>query len=250
MHAVGEPGVAVAISRGGAPKHYPHSDPNEDAAGFAYGRNGVCLVVADGHGGCEAAEIALLHLLEEPAEQWTEDAGPLDVKTWRRQSLAALSDVNRKVRRERGGRPSRTTLCLAVALPELGFLFSASVGDSHLFFVQETGVREISPAGEKIGFLGDQHDGPDELAPITRVDVEPLGGVRAVVLATDGLSERGIGVVSPSAAVAEAARLAEQDRPALRGLVTARSLTETALEAHRRNRSGDNLAVATLWLAR
>ncbi len=253
VHAVAEPGVAIALSRGGAAKRYPHSDPNEDAAGFATGRDGFCLTVADGHGGAEAAEIALLHLLGEPAEQWTEDPGPLDARTWRRQALAALSDTNRRVRRERGtraGRAARTTVGLAVALPGLGFLFSAAVGDSHLFFVEAAGVREISPAGEKVGYLGDAYEGPDGLAPITRLDVEPLAGVRAVVLVTDGLSERGIGVVSPAAAVAEAVRIAEQERSRARGLVVARGLAETALEAHRRNRSGDNVAVAVLWLSK
>jgi len=250
---VAEPGVAIALSRGGAAKRYAHSDPNEDAAGFAYGRDGFCLAVADGHGGAEAAEIALLHLLGEPAEQWTEDAGPLDARTWRRQALAALADTNRHVRRERGtraGRAARTTLGLAVALPNLGFLFSAAVGDSHLFFVEGAGVREISPAGEKVGYLGDTYDSPEDLAPITRLDVEPLAGVRAVVLVTDGLSERGIGVASPAAAVAEAVRLADHERGGARGLVVARALAETALEAHRRNRSGDNVAVSVLWLSK
>jgi hypothetical protein len=31
--------------------------------------------------------------------------------------------------------------------------------------------------------------------------------------------------------------------------VLARSLAETALDAHRRNRAGDNVAVAALWLS-
>jgi serine/threonine protein phosphatase PrpC len=253
VHAVAERNVAVALSRGGAPKRYPHSDPNEDAAGFAFGREGYALAVADGHGGAEAAEIALLHLLGEPAEQWTEEPAPLDARLWRRQALAALTDTNRQIRRDRGGRAARaarTTLTLAVALPELGFLFSVAIGDSHLFFVEAAGVREISPAGDKVGFLGDAYEGPDDLAGIARVDVEPLAGVRAVVLATDGLSERGIGVASPAGAVAEAVRLAEQDRGTARGLVVARALTETALEAHRRNRSGDNVAVSALWLSK
>ena len=107
VQTVAEDRVAIALSRGGAPKRYPHSDPNEDAAGFARGREGVCLAVADGHGGSEGAEIALLHVLGEPAEQWTEEPGPLDAKSWRRQALAALSDANHDVRRERGRRPGR-----------------------------------------------------------------------------------------------------------------------------------------------
>lgn len=252
VQAVAEDGVAIALSRGGAAKRYPHSDPNEDAAGFARGREGVCLAVADGHGGAEGAEIALLHMLGEPAEQWTEEPGPLDETSWRRQVLAALSDANRDVRRERGRRPgrgARTTLGFAVVLPKSGLLLSAAVGDSHLFVADGVGVREPAPAGPKVGFLGDAYESPADLAGITRLGVEPLAGLRAVVLVTDGLSERGIGVVSPAAAVAEAVRLAEKTHSAAPGLVAARALAETALEAHRRNRSGDNVAVAVLWLS-
>jgi len=252
VHAVAERNVAIALSRGGAPKRYPHADPNEDAAGFAIGREGVCLGVADGHGGAEAAEIALLHLLGETAEQWTEEPCPFDEKSWRRQGVAALCDANRHVRLERGhrlGQGARTTLGLAVVLPKLGLLLSAAVGDSHLFVVDASAVRELTPAGEQVGFLGDAHEGPTELGEITRLAVEPLAGLRAIVLVTDGLSERGIGVVSPAAAVAEAVRLAEKERSAAPGLSAARALAETALEAHRRNRSGDNVAVALLWLS-
>jgi serine/threonine protein phosphatase PrpC len=251
VHAIAENGVAIALSRGGAPKLYPHADPNEDAAGYALGGAGACLAVADGHGGSEAAEIAVLNVLTEPAEQWTEAPGPLDASSWRRQALAALCDANRQVCRERGPRPgrgARTTLGLVVALPERGLLLSAAVGDSHLFVAGADGVRELAPAGVKVGFLGDAHEKPDELARVTRVATEKLAGLRAVVLVTDGLSERGIGVASPAAAVAEAVRLAETTRSAAPALVLARGLAETALEAHRRNRAGDNVAVTVLWL--
>jgi len=250
VDAVGELGVAIALSLGGAPKRYPHSDPNEDAAGFACGNAGSCVAVADGHGGAEAAEIALLHLLAEPAAQWTEAPGRLDEKSWRRQALAALSDANRDVCRERARRPGQgacTTVGLAVALPELGLLLSAAVGDSHLFLVDRAGVREVAPAGDSVGFLGDDCTGASDLAAIARIGAEPLAGLRAVVLVTDGLSERGIGVINPTAAVVEAVRRAERDPSRARGLVLARALTETALEAHRRNHSGDNVAVAVLW---
>jgi serine/threonine protein phosphatase PrpC len=248
VHAVAEGRVAIALSRGGAPKRYPHRDPNEDAAGFAQGRAGACIAVADGHGGAEAAEIALLHLLAEPAGQWTDEPGPLDEKSWPRQVLAALSDANQSVRRERGGGGARTTLGLALALPERGLLLSAALGDSHLFVADAAGVREVAPADASVGFLGDDYEEPGELAGITRLGALSLAGLHAVVLVTDGLSERGIGVVSPAAAVAEALRLAEKSGSSAPALVLARSLAEAALEAHRRNRSGDNVATAVLWL--
>ena len=252
VEAVAEAGLAIALSRGGAPKRYPHSDPNEDAAAFAVGSEGSCLAVADGHGGAEAAEIALLHLLAEPVAQWTDAPGPLDAGSWRRQVLAALSDANRDVRRERSpreGRGARSTLQLVLVLPRRGLLLSAAVGDSHLFVVDGVGVREVAPAGKGFGFLGDAYESPQELAEVTRISSEPLAGLRAAVLVTDGLSERGIGVPSPAAAVTAAVRSAERERSAVRGLVLARTLTEAALEAHRRNRSGDNVAVGAVWLS-
>jgi hypothetical protein len=55
--------------------------------------------------------------------------------------------------------------------------------------------------------------------------------------------------VNPVAAVKEAVRNAERERFGSRGLVVARSLIDAALEAHRRNRSGDNVAVGALWLS-
>jgi hypothetical protein len=45
-------------------------------------------------------------------------------------------------------------------------------------------------------------------------------------------------------------RVADAERRGQRGLTVARALAETALEAHRRNDSGDNVAVAVLWLSK
>jgi hypothetical protein len=110
--------------------------------------------------------------------------------------LAALSDANRDVRRERsprGGRGARTTLGLAVVLPSPGLLLCAAVGDSHLFVVDGAGVRELTAANSTIGFLGDAYEGPEELAGITRLAVEPLAGLRAAVLATEGSASEASG---------------------------------------------------------
>ena len=249
VDGVSEARVAIALSRGGAPKRYPHSDPNEDAAGFAYGMEGACIAVADGHGGAEAAEIALLHLFAEPAAQWTDAPGPLDAASWPRQAHAVLCDANRDVERERARPSARTTLGFVLALRERGLLLGAAVGDSHCFVADAAGVREVAPAPGEVGFLGDAYAQPADVAKACRLLAEPLAGLRAALLVTDGLSERGIGVASPLAAVAEAVRLAEAERPGLRALVLARSLAEAAVEAHRRNRGGDNVAVAALWLS-
>jgi serine/threonine protein phosphatase PrpC len=252
VDAIAEANAAIALSRGGAPKRYTHSEPNEDGAAFARGAEGSFVAVADGHGGSEASEVALEHLLGEPAAQWTDAPGTLDAEGWRRQALAALFDANQAVRRELGGRDrprARTTLSLAVVLPGALRLLHAAVGDSHLFVAEAQGVREIAPAGENVAFLGDALEGPGELAELARVGALPLVGVRAIVLVTDGLSERGVGVAEPATAVAQALRQAEQARAGARALALARGVAELALDAQRRNRAGDNVAVSALWIS-
>ncbi len=76
----------------------------------------------------------------------------------------------------------------------------------------------------------------------------PFGAARALALATDGLSELEVGVEDPEAAVAAAVGRAAGAPPELRALEAARGIVESALEAHRRNPSGDNVAAAVLWL--
>ena len=74
-----------------------------------------------------------------------------------------------------------------------------------------------------------------------------LADTRAMILSTDGLSERGIGVDLPEAAVLEAVDRAARLDADLAPLETARHLVELALEAHRRHKAGDNMATAVHW---
>jgi serine/threonine protein phosphatase PrpC len=246
--AIAEANAAIALSRGGAPKRYPHTEPNEDAVGLALGAAGAFVAVADGHGGFEGSEVTLEHLLAGPAAQWTEEPGALDAAGFERQALAALFDANRAVRRESAGRTPRTTVSFGLLLPGPLRLLHAAVGDSHVFLAGPGGVREVAPAGEERGFLGAPLESAEALAPFVRLGAEPLAGVRAVVLATDGLSEQGVGVADPAAAVAESVRRAERAPAGSPALEVARGVAESALAAQRRQRSGDNVAVAVLWL--
>ena len=83
-----------------------------------------------------------------------------------------------------------------------------------------------------------------------RLGTESLTGVRALVLATDGISEAGIGVDDPAASAAAAVRAgAGAEDPELRALETVRALLETGLDAHRQQKAGDNLAIAVGWLS-
>jgi serine/threonine protein phosphatase PrpC len=250
VDAVAERGAAIALSRGGAPKRYAYREPNEDAAAFAWGEAGAFAAVADGHGGFEASEIALTHLLGEPATQWTEAPGALDGDRFRRQALAAIYDASRAIERE-GRRPeARTTLSFAVLLPAAGRVLHAAIGDSHIFLAGENGVHELAPAGEGVGFLGAPDPTPETLSALARIGEASLDGVQAIVLATDGLSEVGVGVEKPAHAVADALRHARSAQAGAPALEMSRRLAETALAAQRRQRSGDNVAVATLWLSR
>jgi len=252
IDAVAEAHAAIAISIGGAHKTYPHTDPNEDAALFALGEVGTLVAVADGHRGFEAAEVALEHLATNPAPHWTA-AGGVDESSWRRQALAVLSDAHAQVHSEverEGGSAPRTTLTLALVLPSAGFLLYASLGDSHLFRVRgDQALDLMTRSGDtRNRFLGDRKTTPEEIAEQSYIGTEPLHGVRAIVLATDGLSEEGIGVANPGATVQEAVDAAARADPDLRALHTARGVVERAVAAQAKHRSGDNAAVAVVWL--
>ena len=97
-------------------------------------------------------------------------------------------------------------------------------------------------------FLGFASETARSLAGKHAAGVQVLSGTRAVVLVTDGLSEKGIGVAVPELAVAEVVEAAQRDKPELRPLVAARGIVERALAEHRRHRSGDNVASAVAWL--
>lgn len=241
----------VALSRGGASKQYSHTDPNEDAALCAEGAGGIVLAVADGHSGHAGAEHALERLLADHATGWT-GAAPARETDWRDRLLCAVADANDAVRRaprsERSRAP-RTTLALAVLRPAEGLWVAASIGDSHVFQADPHGVTErVADERRRLRFLGRGAESAASLAGKLRVEVLPLARVRAVVLATDGLSEHGIGVADPAQAVERALCCAADASPHERAPQAARTLVEIALEAQRRQDAGDNVAVATAWL--
>ena len=245
--AIAEGHAAVALSRGGAPKAYAHKDPNEDGTAFARADGGYLLVVADAHGGHEAAEIAVDLLIERFAPEWTASSDPLP--PWPELARRAAGQAHAAIldRAARGGNlESRTTLAFALVRPREDWLAWASVGDSHVFRVDAAETAELPPPGqEPVHFLGSPSHTLETLE--IRIDSQPLGATRALVLVTDGLSEHGIGVDSPHAAVSAAAAQAELAKPELRALVAARDLLEQALAAHRRHHAGDNIATALYW---
>ncbi len=251
VSAISEGRSAIALSRGGASKRYPHKHPNEDAALFAESPWGTALAVADGHAGCEGSEAVLERFASTQVGEWTALPAKLDADRWADAIHAALLDWNdaileRVARGEAEG--ARTTLALAVIRPADDLLAYASMGDSHVFQVRGDGVIDLAPRGGTPHFLGNLAEDHESLKGRYAAGVTTLAGTRAVVLATDGLSERGIGVADPAQACAEVVTLAARAKPDLRALETARSLAEYALESHRAHRAGDNVATAVVWI--
>jgi serine/threonine protein phosphatase PrpC len=252
--AVGEGPLAIALSRGGAPKRYAHVDPNEDVTAFAGGPGGLLLVVADGHSGHQAAEIAVERLMTGHAPAWTAAAAPDLRERWPELAAAALFDACAAIREAaaRGGsEASRTTLAAALARPAERWLAWVSIGDSHVFAVDAGDAVELAPARDAF-CLGHPAETRESLPGRLRCGTRELADLWALALVSDGLSERGIGVAAPSRAVFEAVRGA----PVRAGgvaerlpLETAREIVAAALRAHASQRSGDNVASAVAWLA-
>lgn len=251
VSVVSEASAAISLSQGGFKKLYSHTDPNEDAAAFALGEAGVLLAVADGHNGCNAAESAIDELMLRAGALLTR-AGNTTDEWWRKKFLETIGAiqtalVSRVAQGVRGH--SRTTLALALVLPREGMLAFASVGDSHIFRVCPNEVVDLGTHSEGLRcFLGNPADDLGALARSSVVGVESLANTSAIVLATDGISEYGIGVDVPEFTVSECAAGADRFPPELRPLELARNVAEAALAAHQRHRAGDNIATAVTCL--
>lgn len=250
VDAIAEGPVAIAISQGGAPKRYEHTDPNEDVAAFASGEFGHLLVVADGHSGADAAEIAVTEMLRQVADRLAGSQAAI-VAGWNARAGAILADAQRAILAgvARGARDTaRTTLSFALVCPDAASLCYAAIGDSHIFRIGPLEAVDIGVAPDPhADFLGRPENPPESVCELAVIDVESLKGTRAVVLATDGLSERQIGVDLPEATVLECIDEQERQAGALRPLETARWIAEAALAAQRGHRAGDNIATAIWW---
>jgi hypothetical protein len=162
-----------------------------------------------------------------------------------------VQDVNRTMVRaaiSANPNPSRTTLSLALVRPQDGFAAALSVGDSHVFRVGSSGAEEWIPdPEERTLYLGEAAHDLARLTQAVRVDLIDLEDLVGLVLATDGLSEVGIGVEDPEAAVGQACETALRGDPTRVPIDTARGIVERALVAQRTNRAGDNASAAVLW---
>lgn len=246
--------VGIAISKGGAAKLYRHTDPNEDACLALEGEAGVLLAVADGHGGEEAARVAI-ESLRETARPWCSDPNLQSDRVWHERFAAIFTAMHETVLALRvtdgSGkiqRAARTTLSLILLRRPEERVLACSIGDSHVFRVGADRCDDLAwPRDAERQFLGSGSllDG-DPLRALC-FSANPAKGCVALVAATDGLSEPGIGVADPvqlvRGAIAEIDAL-PRDRRAAAG---AKRIVDEACETQHQNGAGDNIAVAVAW---
>jgi serine/threonine protein phosphatase PrpC len=251
--AIGEQsgdGFAVALSRGGANKPYAYTDPDEDAVLAARGARGALVAVADGHWGVRAAEIAIEVVRDAHLADFI-DGPERSADRWYQVVLHLLVTANDAIlKAQTDEMRARTTFSLALARPDEKLLVATSVGDSHLFVGTPAGVREILQKSRKISVLGHEKWTPSQAERRARFDVCPLDDVDVLVAASDGLSEAGIGVEDPLAAVSEAIAAARGAAPNARAALAARAIADTAVAAHAAKNAGDNVSAAVAWLER
>jgi hypothetical protein len=174
---------------------------------------------------------------------------------WRALGLDALLAANQSIL-EIAGRnqlpPAPTTFVVALLRPADDLLLSLSVGNSHVFAIDDGRAVDLGgrdPEWKFTPFLGYEQAKRETLEKYSVIQTRGIEGLRAVVLATDGLSEPGIGVADPAHTVySTVSRVAEGQPSELRAVTTCRSVVETAMHAHRRQKSGDNMGCSVVWV--
>jgi len=136
--------------------------------------------------------------------------------------------------------------------PGEDLLVHLSVGDSHVFAIDDQKALDLGgrdPDWKFTPFLGYEEASAEILDKYAMLGVSSLEGQRAIVLATDGLSERGIGVPNPAETVFDVVSKVEADSPEGRRATDAcRGVTEIAMRAHRSQKAGDNIGCSVIWL--
>jgi hypothetical protein len=206
--------------------------------------------VADGHWGSGGAELTLTRLLERHAPRWTSPSAIALADRWFLEAPDVALDLNHALLAAGGPQAiGRTTLALALVRPRESWWAALLAGDSHLFTADGARASESCRAADpaKVTFIGDPQLDRAALERGVRCAVE-RDVPRAIVLATDGLSEPAIGVANPVRAVAGSVAAARALGAELAPIAAARGVAELALDAQRANAAGDNVATACVWL--
>lgn len=226
VEAVGDV-LAVALTRGTEPKTYAYVDPNEDVAAAVAGRAADLLVVADGHNGCPAAEVAVQAVLDRLGHD--PPAALAD-----RELVTLFWEANEAVRKATAALPrlhaaSRSTLTVCLAGPER--VQWGAMGDSSLILIDDGAGREVTR--QRHQFLGDAVSLPELAGRMIwgSTEIQPDTWVIAL---TDGFSNFAAPARQP--AVAAAAALA--------GVQTAADAAMVLLDHAAAGGAGDNVAVA------
>ena len=234
--------VAAAMSQGGAPKRYAHTDPNEDGVIAAESSAALLVAVADAHAGHFASSVAIEWLVQNRAEAWLTD--PPDAEQWLDALLDAFVAIEQAIAADnaRTSERSSTTLALALFDRARDRVLYGNAGDSHIFVVGDAVCDEIT--GETRGFfLGDASGDRDEIAAHLEHGSVDRGGAFVIVCASDGISSPYIGFDEPAEDVARIVRATPR-----RAEDVARALMDEACGIQQANDRGDNIAIAVAMI--
>jgi len=239
--------TAAAISRGGAVKRYGNSTSNEDGVLLAEGPCRSLLAVADAHGGPQASEMALNWLADYRVTTWVAKGTSID--KWLVEAMDLFICVNDYIYREsQRASGSRTTLAVALIDPVQELVYAASAGDSHVFLLDPKGASALAVGpGAGAFFLG--------MGPQSRADIGEACGASAVsidtaeaiVLASDGLSTKGIGFTDPLGVVRKTvSAIPPSDSTTKWAKALAVELVTRTCRTQVDNQSGDDISVAVV----
>lgn len=215
--------AGVALSRGRFPKPKMEVDPNEDAVLAACDGDRWLLVAADGHFGFEAA-LAAMQAIEALAPSLLFDSGKgqaimiAAIERAREAVATALSGVD-DVR-------ARSRTALSAVLVRGEEIFATTCGDSSIFLIGPTRVRQVTTTSR---FLGPRTPPP----PVLRARLKRAEGIAVV---TDGFTDYLGRASAPALCRAMAGGMPAQ---------SAASLVHAAFAGG----AGDNVGVAVLMPA-
>jgi serine/threonine protein phosphatase PrpC len=220
--------LAVGLTRGALAKAYSYVDPNEDVAAVVSGDDADLLVVADGHNGCAAAEVALEvvvgRLGDRPPPPELQDRALVELFWEANEAIrAATSSLDHP------HAASRTTLTVVLAASEQ--VQWAAMGDSPVVVLGDGTQRELTRPRHQ--FLGDAVSIP-ELAGRMVWGTADLGPASWVLALTDGFSNFAAPAGHPERAAAAV----------LAGVDDATSAVRALVDAAAAGGAGDNVAVA------
>jgi hypothetical protein len=210
--------LAVGLTRGAVAKAYSYVDPNEDVVAAVHGAEVDLLVVADGHNGCVAAEVAidvvLQRLGDRPPSSALEDRQLVELFWEANTAIRAATSAAAHPRSS-----SRTTLTVVLAGDDQ--VQWAAMGDSPVVLVDRADERQLTHPRHQ--FLGDAVSIP-ELAGRMAWGTAPADDSTWVVALTDGFSNFAKPVGHPERAAAMEVTDASDAVSAVRALIDAAAM--------------------------